>query len=186
MPQQLEYGHVLQGIRRAKDKELCPGWLPPFLSAMWLTGARVSEVLGLKGEDFKQEYIEGERVIYVRLKNLKQRSQDKALKEGIIVPSQYPELWEFLEDWIIEKGRGPLFNIKRQTVWYHCDKVFGMGTHQVGRHSWVMEKARKGTGILDAKQLGGWSRLASMNPYVHEFGKRELAKRLIDKGKPQE
>jgi len=43
-------------------------------------------------------------------------------------------------------------------------------------------ESTEGTGILDAKQMGGWTRLASMNPYVHEFGKRELAKRLIEKG----
>ncbi len=181
MSRELGAQAVLAGIAKAKEG-MCPGWLPPCLSLMWLTGGRVSEVLLVKGEDFKQEYIEGERVVYVRMRNLKQRGDGKAVKEGIIIPSQYPELWEYLEDWIVEKGRGPLFSVCRESVWYHTNKLFGVGTHIAGRHSWVMEKARKGTGILDAKQMGGWTRLASMNPYVHEFGKRELAKRLIEKG----
>lgn len=183
MTKELEYGHILLGINKAKEQNLCPGWLPPCLGLMWLTGGRISEVLKLRGEDFRQEYIDGERVVYVQMINLKQRSKGNAHKEGVIIPSQYPELWEYVEDWIVEKGRGPLFNVGRKNVWHHCNKIFGLGTHVVGRHSWVMEKARKGTGILDAKQLGGWTRLSSMDPYIHEFGKRELAKRLIEKGK---
>jgi len=154
-------------------------WLSPFLALMWLTGGRVSEILMLRGRDLKEYELEGKRVIIVSLVNLKQRGLKNRVKESLIIPDQYPEIWAFIEEWWKKHPEGRMFNRSRKTVWYHCNKNFQLGSHRVGRHSWVMEKARRGTALLDVRQLGGWKLLASMDTYVHVFGRKELAKRLI-------
>jgi len=154
-------------------------WLPPFLSLMWLTGARVSEVLKLRGRDLREYEVDGERVILVSLINLKQRSAKNRVKEGFIIPSQYPVLWGYIEEWWRQHPEGAMFHKSRKTVWYHCDKLFNIGAHRAGRHSWVMEKARRGTPILDVRQMGGWKKLNSMDSYIHVFGRKEMARRLM-------
>lgn len=154
-------------------------WLPPFLALMWLTGARVSEVLKLRGRDLREYEVDGKRVILVSLINLKQKSMKNSVKEGMIIPEQYPEIWRYVQSWWNQHPEGAMFSRSRKTVWYHCNKIFNLGSHRVGRHSWVMEKARRGTPILDVRQLGGWKRLNSMDSYIHVFGRKEMAKRLI-------
>lgn len=159
-------------------------WLPPFLALMWLTGGRVSEILMLRGRDLREYEVDGKRVILVSLVNLKQKSIKNRVKEGLIVPDQYPEIWAYAEDWWHQHPEGRMFDRSRKTVWWHCNKVFHMGSHRVGRHSWVMEKARRGTPILDVRQMGGWKRLNSMDGYIHVFGRKEMAKRLINTEDP--
>lgn len=155
-------------------------WLPPFLAIMWLTGGRVSEVLALRGRDIKEYQMEnGERVVIVSLINLKQRGGRNRVKESMIIPANYPKVWAYFEPWWREHPVGRLFERSRKTAWYHCHRIFSMGTHKVGRHSWVMERARRGADILDVKQMGGWSRLNSMDAYIHKFGRVELAKRML-------
>ena len=34
-------------------------WVPPFVALMWLTGARVTEMLAIRGRDFKWEKKDG-------------------------------------------------------------------------------------------------------------------------------
>ena len=164
-------------MRSTRDKDIL--WLPPFLSLMWLTGGRVSEILALRGRDLREYEVDGHRVILVSLINLKQRSGKNRVKESMIVPEQYPELWEYVERWWKQHPEGRMFDRSKKTVWYHCDKMFNIGTHRVGRHSWVMEKARKGTPILDVRQMGGWRKLSSMDAYIHVFGRKEMARRLL-------
>ena len=154
-------------------------WLPPFLALMWLTGGRVSEILMLRGRDLREYEVDGKRVILVSMVNLKQKSMKNRVKEGLIVPDQYPEIWSYAEKWWKKHPEGRMFDRSRKTVWWHCNKIFHMGSHRAGRHSWVMDKARRGTPILDVRQLGGWAKLASVESYVHVFGRKELAKRLI-------
>jgi len=146
---------------------------------MWLTGGRVSEVLMLRGRDLREYEVDGKRVILVSLINLKQRGNKGKVKEAIVVPSQYPEVWRYVQEWWIEHPLGRMFDKSRKTVWYHTNRLFHKGTHKVGRHAWVMENARKGTPILDVKQMGGWARLNSMDNYIHVFGRREMARRLL-------
>jgi len=155
-------------------------WLPAFLALMWLTGARVSETLAIRGQDIKPMEQEGRQVVVVSLMNLKQRHN--ATKESIVVPDQYPVAWAYVENYLaqLENPNGLMFHKSRVAVWQHCKRIFDLGTHRVGRHSWVMNQARRGAQILDVKQMGGWSRLQSMDPYIHKFGRKELVKRMLE------
>jgi len=154
-------------------------WFPPFLALMWVCGARVSEVLAVRGCDIKPTTEDGQEVILVTLPNLKQRRNSE--KECMFIPAQYPICWEFIRCYIshLENPNGLLFHKSRKTVWAHCHRIWGIGAHRAGRHSWMMAQARRGMSLLDAKQLGGWTSLTSMTPYISKFGRKELAHRMI-------
>ena len=155
-------------------------WLPPFLALMWLTGGRVSEVLAIRGKDFREENVEGHVAYFITLPNLKQRKN--AEKETLVIPAQYPVAWAYVENYRLhlENPDSLLFHRSRKTVWAHCNRIFGFGCHKAGRHSWVMNQARRGAQLLDIKQLGGWASLSSMQPYISKFGRKELVKRMVE------
>ena len=154
-------------------------WLPPFLGLMWLTGGRVSEVLCVRGSDIKITEEGNTQVVTVTLPNLKQRKN--AEKKCLFIPSQYPVVWSYIENYIVhlENPTGLLFHRSRKTVYAHCKRIWGFGPHKAGRHSWMMNQARRGMSLLDAKQLGGWKSLTSMGAYISEFGQKELTQRML-------
>ena len=158
-------------------------WVPAFVCLMWLTGGRVSEVLAVRGIDFKFYEKEGREVVAVSLMNLKQPT--RSVKESLIVPDQYPEAWNYIDKYQanIVNQPGLWFHRRRHTVWYACMKLFGQGPHRAGRHSWTMEQARVGAQLLDIKQAGGWSALSSMQRYISNFGRDELIGRKLRVGK---
>lgn len=161
-------------------KEALP-WFPAALALMWLTGGRVSEVLKLRGRDIVvKPDPDGTRVATIYLMNLKQHKDVVPTKKCIVIIDHYQEAWQYVEDYInnLINPTTILFHRKRGVMWWHCKRVFGLGTHRCGRHSFVMNAARAGAGILDIKQIGGWSRLQSMDNYIHEFGTREMTDRL--------
>ena len=156
-------------------------WVPPFVALMWLTGARVTEMLAIRGRDFKFIEKDGHEVVVVSLMNLKQRTPGKGEKETYIVPAQYPEAWACIDRYqtFIRNPLGIWFPRKRIAVWYACKKLFDVGPHKVGRHSWTMEQARTGAQLLDIRQEGGWSSLDSMDKYISKFGRDELIGRKL-------
>ena len=167
---------------RDKHMKVSAPWLPAFLSLLWLTGGRVSEVLAIRGKDIKIEEQEGLQVAEIRLMNLKQKGNYKrSQKVATTIVEEYPKCWEYIDKYhdLLYNPSGLLFPRSRKTAWYHCKRIFSAGTHNVGRHSWVMEKADKGHAILDAKQQGGWTSLNSMNAYIHEFSKKDIIARQI-------
>lgn len=157
-------------------------WVPAFVCLMWLTGGRVSEVLALRGIDFKFYEKEGKEVVTVSLMNLKQPTS--SVKESLIVPSQYPEAWGYINKYqaCLHNPTGIWFHRRRHTVWYACKRLFDVGPHMAGRHSWTMEQARTGGQLLDIKQQGGWSALSSMQKYISSFGREELMGRKLKQG----
>jgi len=165
---------------KEKHMKVSGPWLHAFLALMWLTGARVSEVLALRGRDIRTEEIGDIQVARINLPNLKQRGRNSQ-KVVVCVMDEYPACWEYIDKYheALWNQDGLLFPRSRKTAWYHCQKIFGLGTHRVGRHSWVMNHARKDTPILDVKQQGGWTALQSMNAYIHEFGAREIVDRQV-------
>jgi len=178
------------GFDHLKDRHMKVSgpWVPAFLSLLWITGGRVTEVLGLRGSDIKTEDIQlpnGEevQVAYITLANLKQRFGRYPRKTCVTIMDEYPRLWEYIDRYHDQlwDPRTIMFPRSRKTAWYHANKIFGKGTHRVGRHSWVMEHARKGTNILDVKQQGGWSTMNSMNEYIHQFGLEEMKDRQVTK-----
>jgi hypothetical protein len=122
-------------------------------------------------------------VVVVSLMNLKQPT--RSIKESLIVPSQYPEAWAYIDKYStrVRNRDGLWFHRRRHTVWYACKRLNLPGPHMAGRHSWMMEQARTGAQILDAKQMGGWSALSSMKPYISSFGREELMGRKVRLGK---
>ena len=162
----------------AKDSHLSESrpWLPAFLSLMWLTGGRVSEILQLSGRDIATTTIDGIQVAHINLTNLKQQPGRNRRKVCSTVIDEYPICWEHIDNYheVLIEQDGLLFHRTRQVVWYHCNRIFQLGAHKVGRHSWVMNHARKDSPLLEIKQQGGWTRLESMNSYIHEFGINEI------------
>jgi integrase len=186
---QLEYEELLQIVAQETRRwqELGgeaitdePAWFPAFISLLWLTGGRVSEVLAVRGMDIETDEVDGKEVAYITLPNLKQRKN--AIKLAIVSITDYPEAWKVIEDYHakLESPRGLLFHRNRKSAWFHCNRALGVGTHKAGRHSWVMNFARRGANILDIKQMGGWTRMNSMDPYIGKFGERELTKRMLN------
>lgn len=157
-------------------------WLPAFLSLMWLTGGRVTEVLAIRGKDINTYQDEsGTWIAEISLINEKQRgNRRRSTKKALVIIDNYSEAWAYVENYHSQlmNPDGLLFPRSRVTAWRHCKRIWGIGTHKAGRHSWVMHQARKGAQLLDIKQMGGWTRLESMNSYVHEFGTKELIERL--------
>jgi integrase len=168
-------GH--QYVAELKNKT---AWFPVVIALAWLTGGRISEILQLRGKDFKTETQDGIEYVVITLTNLKQRKP--AIKEVIVVPAQYQIAWSYVTRYLqsLENPNGLLFHRSRKTVWAICQKELGIGTHMAGRHSFVMAQARRGAQILDVRSAAGWASLDSMRPYLSAFGRKELAKRTIN------
>ncbi len=157
-------------------------WAPTYLTLMWLTGGRCSEVACIRGRDINVIEQDGKEVALISLPNLKQRKT--AVKECIVIPSQYPEAWARVEKYYdnLQNPMGLFFHRKRWAVWWQCKRLFGCGSHHVGRHSFVMNAARKNANIIDIQTRGGWKSISSMAPYIHAFGRKELIGRMMKGG----
>lgn len=157
-------------------------------SMLFLTGARVSELLAIRKINVMIEDKYGEKFINIRLKTLKQRGERK--NKPRVIPILYRDNTTFLNPFLryIQLRDEPferVFKISRVWVW-HQAKKYGLGKPHNLRHSFITEKAAEGFTPYEVKEMGGWASTRMIDRYQHAFMKEQLQYAVIKRSREKQ
>ena len=134
-----------------------------FLATLFLTGARISEVVGnLKGSDVSVR----DGICYAHLITLKKRKPHVGLpREVPIMPTEtlYPVFWNYAKE-----RPGVLFSFTRQWGWCIVKKYMILYFPHWFRHarSTVLMREIDNFNLADLKTFHNWSSIAMADVYV--------------------
>ena len=129
-----------------------------FITVLYYTGARVSEVLAL---DYKDVYVSGDKV-YIKIKRLKHSAKTRDISFFAIQTGMDILLNECM---VAEKEQRLIFPFSRSTGWRICKRVSNTYPHffRYNRFTDVVERY----GLLMLKQFGGIT-IDTANRYMLE------------------
>ena len=156
-------------------------WVKAIIAALWLTGARVSELLRLRRRNVK--VVEEEGYIVFEIPTLKKRRRRHAVYETptrkLFIPIDAPFMDELLS--YIE-GKAPdelLWPRSRQIVWRRIKEVNPLASPHLFRHDRLQHLADRGASMLQLQAWAGWSDARPAGEYIRLSG--QLTKPLMDK-----
>ena len=136
-----------------------------FLQVLFLTGARISEVVKLlKGSDFS---INKEGVVFVHLTTLKRRGEFKNMPRLVPIVSSEKYALEVFNYALAH--RGVLFPFSRMTGWRIVKRYFKDAFPHYFRHarSTLLLRDFETFGLNDLKTYHNWGSLTMAKYYVH-------------------
>jgi integrase len=172
-----EYFHLITSIDEHYNKFTTPGErseMRLFLRVLWLTGARISEVIALQRKDiFYDGY---ERVHMIRWHTLKQRKKD-VIDERPIKADLYDNIMQYCDNCQI-KPDDRIFHWKTRFGAYKFIKNLGDKcgiriSPKSFRHGLAYDSLQKGIPLVDIKEALRHRNISSTMSYIHRT-KRDL------------
>lgn len=158
----LDNEEVLETIKASNNREI-----RAIIAILWLTGARISEVLQMKGRDLNK--LEDEDALQINMTTLKAGNKSGIRdKRKIKVPTDNI-FFEYFRSWVNE--RRPLeeeriFTYSRQWVWEKMKEANPNIYPHFFRHSFYTKMGDK-VDAFTLKTHAGWRKLETANNYVH-------------------
>jgi integrase len=159
MPKTIEKSEVLRMLKEENEPEM-----KAVISVLIITGARVSEVLMLKGKDITAD----EKYIYFNMRVLKKRNDKekriirKVPKENIFI--NYLRKW--INDYNSFDRDDLIFMYSRKKVWQKIKKLNPEISPHTFRHTlatWMLDKVDMRT----AQEWFCWTNLNTAQVYTH-------------------
>lgn len=158
----LDNEEVLETIKASNNRQI-----RGIIAILWLTGARISEVLQMKGRDLNK--LEDEDALEINMTTLK-RGNKSGIKDKrkIKIPTDNV-FFEYFRSWVNE--RKPLedervFTYSRKWVWRKMKEANPDVYPHFFRHSFYTLMGDKADAFT-LKTHAGWRKLETANNYVH-------------------
>jgi len=172
--------------------ESSPRWRA-LISFLWITGARISEALSVRGRDMyhrtlsydklRGEYIQREALI-VDLPILKRKrttKQDPLMRTIAVVADEDKPFRDIVEQYmkLFKDKNDKLFPVSRVTAYNHIKRILGVRPHFL-RHSrltWLCRE--KGFNDQMLRQYVGWADSRPAKTYVH-LNYKDAARKMLE------
>jgi len=163
----IEFNECLSLILKMPDKKT-----KALISALYLSGARISELLYMKKDDV--QYNKKDKTYEFLVISLKKRGSKKKTSfksTRTLTFNQTSQLLDFFVDYFEEfktyAGKNDLlFPISRQMVWYYIRKSSKNISPHSFRHSRLQKLADSGASAHQIRLFAGHSRLESSTSYI--------------------
>lgn len=154
--------------------------LKAIIAALYLTGARISEVLQLKTNNI----IKKDKDVTIILVSLKRRGNSSSKPTRSLTFEEDAKLMNYLldyKDFMERKRIKRMFKLSRQMVWYHIRQHTDVISPHCFRHSRLQQLADAGAGSHRLRSFAGHAKLETSTTYVESSSALlEPLKKLID------
>lgn len=158
----LDNEEVLESIKNSNNKQV-----RAIMALLWLSGARISEVLQLKGRDLNK--LDNEEALIIKMPTLKRRNKSAVnRKRRVKIPTDNL-FFQYFRTWV--NNRRPLeeqriFTYSRQWVWEKMKEANPDIYPHFFRHSFYTKLGDKADAFT-LKAHADWANLETANKYVH-------------------
>ena len=148
-------------------------WVKFLFIYLYHTGARISEALAVKAEDFDTITRDGEKFVLIYSLTLKNPSTHVRTLHISLDEPYMAELVGYSR--FVKEGR--LFKVTRQKAWREMQKVIPWVTPHGFRHNRLNQFAQDGETAFALKSWAGWSSVAPSDSYTQSVDTLKMAQR---------
>jgi integrase len=157
-------------------------WLKALISALYIYGARIIELLKLKSSDFWWEEDGKYLVVHLGVKKRREKGAFKAYSHDLRVNRDTPFL-SYLTNYLATIPKdSPLWDTTIYSpwvVWNEIKKLNPNCSPHIFRHTRATLLTRKGASPIELMEWMGWKSVAMTDTYIHRDGR--FARNLSDK-----